>query len=177
VFGRVLLGGFVMVVLCIKMVPVRYVRVVRGLHVITGLVILGGLIVMICSAPAVFRCVSVMLGGFLVIGHGVTPLFGLVSEDRSLHACLPCRLPSALQQVARVLSIKPDSLLKREIYEEINLSVRTRRCRCRYFRRLRQRRSVATRFADAFAGKGDDASLFFLDGSRCQKARSALHFR
>lgn len=81
VLGCVMLGSLVIVVLGVKVVTVRYVRMVRGFHVIAGFVMLGGLIVMVRSVPAVFCRVPVVLGGFLVIGHVVSPFFGYRTKN------------------------------------------------------------------------------------------------
>lgn len=70
-----MLGSFVIVVLGVKMVAVRDVRMVGGFQMVAGFVVLGGLVVMVRSVPAVLCRVPVMLGGFLVIGHVVSPFF------------------------------------------------------------------------------------------------------
>jgi hypothetical protein len=73
VFLGVMLCGLVMVMLGMKMVPVRDVRVVRRLFVIAGFVMLRSFFV-------VRRRVTAMLGGVLMmfrrcmLGHGVPPI-------------------------------------------------------------------------------------------------------
>jgi hypothetical protein len=69
VFAGVMTRGFVVMVLRVEMVTVRYVRMVRGLQVIAALVMLGRLLVMVRGMPAVLGGVAVMVGGSLVIGH------------------------------------------------------------------------------------------------------------
>lgn len=85
-----MLGSLVIVVLGVKVVTVRYVRMVRGFHVIAGFVMLGGLIVMLRSVPAVFCRVPVVLGGFLVIGHGVSPFFAYRTKNVRCTGRSPC---------------------------------------------------------------------------------------
>jgi hypothetical protein len=58
-FG-VLLRCFVMMVFGVEMMPVRRVRVMRGLRVIAGFV-------MLCSLLVMVRCVLAVFGGVLVM--------------------------------------------------------------------------------------------------------------
>lgn len=69
VFVCVISGRFVMVMLCVKMVPVSYVRMMSGSLVIARLMMLSSFLMMMLSVFAMLGCGSVVIGCRFLVGH------------------------------------------------------------------------------------------------------------
>jgi hypothetical protein len=74
VLVSVLLGGLVMVVLGVKVMPMRYVRVMSSFLVVAGFVMLRGFLVVTRGMFVVFGGVPMMLGCRFVVRHNATPI-------------------------------------------------------------------------------------------------------